>query len=178
VADAIALDALAIETPETPVPASAPVEPVVEVEPEIIPADRMSLEPDEVVEAEYAEAVEEPEPVVVSPLRPPEPESLESMQAPTDDATALDLFKSWAGYHDKDLIRAVARNLFPTLTGFQQLGAGELGAIQREVLKAEKQRDEASVSERCDDPSPLTENRCTMDPGHKGPHRHGTRESW
>jgi hypothetical protein len=177
---ASASGAFVVETPETPVPARAPVEPVVEVEPEIIPAGGMSLEPDEVVEEEYAEAVEEPEPVVVSPLRQPEPEpdNLDSMQAPTDDSTALDLFKSWAGGHDKDLIRAVARQLFPTLTGFSQLGAGELGAIQREVTKAEQQRDEASVSARCDDPSPLTDSRCTMDPGHKGVHRHGTRESW
>lgn len=177
VADAIALDALAIETPETPVP---------EPEPEIVvTADEVvfaALEEvvEGVVELAEEEEEEEDEPVVVSPLRQPEPEpeSLESMQAPTDDSTALDLFKSWASGRDKDLIRAVARQLFPTLTGFSQLGAGELGAIQREVMKAEQQRDEASVSARCDDPSPLTDSRCTMDPGHKGVHRHGTRESW
>jgi hypothetical protein len=189
--------ALAIETPETPLPVSIPA--IVAAQPE----------EDEVTEALFVEAVaadddeaepeEEPEPTpVVSPLRTPKPdfvapaggfgadptkveakpESLEPEQAPTDDADPLDLFKAWARDKDKDLIRAVARELFPNLTGFSQLNAQELGVIQHEVTKAEMRRDEGAASARCGAKSPTSESLCTLDPGHSGVHRHGTRESW
>lgn len=127
------------------------------------------------------EPEEEPEPEappVVSPLREQKPESLEPEQAAGSDASPLDLFKAWARGRDTVLIRSVAKDLFPNATGFSELTAQELGILQHAVLKAETKRDEASGSERCADPSPLTSNRCTLDPGHKGTHHHGTRESW
>jgi hypothetical protein len=155
---------------------------------------------DALTEAAEAEAEDEPDvesepeaPPVVSPLRQqPEGifiapaagfaanpvESLEPQQAPTDDSDPLDHFKAWARDHDKDLIRAVARELFPTLTGFSQLNAQELGIIQHEVTKAEMREQDAATAERCGSKSPVSDSLCTLDPGHKGVHRHGTRESW
>ena len=172
------------EQPETG--ASAPVVSIVEPETSAPVAQPLPVSVPDVDEAEYREAVaslpepeepeDEPEPVVVSPLR--QPESLEPDQAPTDDSDPLDHFKSWARGHDVALIRAVARELFPNATGFSQLNATELSVIQHAVTKAETAQREAAASERCAEPSPLTDNRCTLDPGHKGSHRHGTREAW
>jgi hypothetical protein len=180
--------ALAVETPETPLPEPEP-EQDDEIEEAFIEAVAEDAE-----DAEEEEEEEEEEPVgtfvapkggfgadptkIVSPLREPEPESLEPDQAPTDDSEAIDHFKAWARDHDKELIRAVARELFPNLTGFSQLNAKELGAIQHEVKKAEMKRAEAAATERCAAPSPLTDAHCTLDPGHGGVHRHGLRESW
>jgi hypothetical protein len=157
---------------------------------------------------ETEDAEEEPEPPkVVSPLRAPEPddEALAPGEAlfkapaagfaadPTvtslnltaedraelgDGPDALAAFKVWAKDHNTTLIRSVARELFPNATGFSQLQPKELGVIQHEVTKAEMAQADAAVNERCGAGSPLTNNKCTLDPGHKGVHRHGTRESW
>jgi hypothetical protein len=190
-------DVSSVATPEAPVLVAV-------VEPEEDEVEALAVLLSSEPEPEDEEPEPEPEPVVVSPLRKtkpaPEPgafvapaggfgadptkivtkpdESLEPERAPTDDSDPLDHFKSWARGHDTVLIRAVARELFPNLTGFSQLNAQELGIIQHEVKKAEMKRDEAAASERCAAPSPLSSNVCTLDPGHQGEHRHGTRETW
>ena len=101
-----------------------------------------------------------------------------AMAGHQDAVDPFDLFKAWARDHDSVLIRSVARDLFPNATAFSQLNAAELGVIQHAVTKAEIEAQSASASERCADPSPLTSNKCTLNPGHTGNPRHGTREAW
>lgn len=164
---------------ETPAPLAVVLDET-EEESEFIAAIVADAEPDDDSTPEEPE-----EPKVVSPLRAPEPETPQEAMfvAPVegfgvDPTSALAEFKRWAKDHDTNLIRAVARELFPNLTGFSDLSAQQLGILQHEVLKSEARSEEAAATERCAAPSPLSGSRCTLDPGHKGVHRHGLRETW
>lgn len=108
---------------------------------------------------------------------------------------------------DDAMVRATARSLFPDAHGFAELTADNLHAIRAEVERLEAVDaaadaivvDAATVAPPAEEPtvpavpplpdvmvkptmcgqqSPLSENTCTMDVGHKGVHRAGLKETW
>ena len=195
--DKIAAQAAAIQQPEGLTETDEkPAGDDTVVEPETAPLSAdLTGEGDEAQEALIAEIVaadstdpDDPDSVAFGSVGNPE------APATTSSGPTLDDFKAWAVAFDRDLIKAVAKRLFPEGGAFADLSSDQLSQIITEVETESRLRAEADarlaeqavdqIAEStsgvtlCGDKSPFGESTCTMDAGHKGPHRAGLRETW
>jgi hypothetical protein len=134
-----------------------------------------------------AAATTAPEPA--GPPEADEPEASDDQDEAPILASPMDRFASWSVDHDREVIKAATRALFPGIKSFNELGADQLEQIIRAVEDSEDGPGDDAVSDEpevvneagtplCGARSPLSESVCTLDPGHRLPHRAGLKESW
>lgn len=178
----IAARAESIQTPEPSAPAQS-----TETDPE--------PEPEPVADPEPEQAPDpEPEPVVVSPLREPDPTPTSGS---SDEGLTLDQFAELVKDEDKNLVKSIAKRLFPDAKAFKDLTPDQLALIVEELAigtqpnGVEEARfvipsdpEPPSVAnggiKLCGEQSPFSEATCTQDAGHPKsvPHRAGLKETW
>jgi hypothetical protein len=120
-----------------------------------------------------------------------ETEAIAAEEAPS--LPTHDDLKAWAKDQPKDLVKSVARELYPDGGRFEDLTGEQRARLIAEVEArlARPTRDETVAKaldameghevervEFCGAKSSLSDATCTLDVGHRGVHRAGLRESW